>query len=83
MTGTVARIRARATAVIDFDNKEVIIPNKAFITDRVINWTLSTGTTRLLIKVGVAYGCDTALVQKLLLEVVQANDDVLEQPLSR
>ena len=80
VTGTVARIRARATAVIDFDNKEVIIPNKAFITDRVINWTLSTGTTRLLIKVGVAYGCDTALVQKLLLEVVQANDDVLEQP---
>ncbi|MBK7326785.1 MAG: mechanosensitive ion channel [Propionivibrio sp.] len=80
VTGTVARIRARATAVIDFDNKEVIIPNKAFITDRVINWTLSTGTTRLLIKVGVAYGCDTALVQKLLLEIVQANDDVLEQP---
>ena len=80
VTRTVARIRARATAVIDFDNKEVIIPNKAFITDRVINWTLSTGTTRLLIKVGVAYGCDTALVQKLLLEVVQANDDVLEQP---
>lgn len=80
VTGTVARIRARATAVIDFDNKEVIIPNKAFITDRVINWTLSTGTTRLLIKVGVAYGCDTALVQKLLLGVVQANDDVLEQP---
>ena len=36
---TVARIRARATAVVDFDNKEVIIPNKAFITERAVNWT--------------------------------------------
>ncbi len=52
VTGTVSRIRARATTVIDFDNKEVIIPNKAFITEQVVNWTLSNQTTRLLIKVG-------------------------------
>ena len=48
VTGTVTRIRARATTVVDFDNKEVMIPNKAFITERVINWTLSNQTTRLL-----------------------------------
>ena len=51
VSGTVARIRARATTVIDFDNKEVLIPNKSFITDRVINWTLSSQTTRLLLKI--------------------------------
>ena len=58
ISGTVSRIHARATVVIDFDNKEVIIPNKAFITERVVNWTLTNQTTRLLIKVGVAYGSD-------------------------
>ncbi len=56
VTGTVSGIRARSTHVIDFDNKEVIIPNKAFITERVVNWTLSDQATRLLLKVGVAYG---------------------------
>jgi len=80
VSGTVARIRARATAVVDFDNKEVIIPNKAFITERVVNWTLSNQTTRLLLKVGVAYGSDIALVQRVLLEAVRRHADVLESP---
>jgi len=80
VSGTVARIRARATAVVDFDNKEVIIPNKSFITERVVNWTLSNQTTRLLLKVGVAYGSDVALVQRVLLEAVRANPDVLASP---
>ena len=80
ISGTVGRIRARATAVIDFDNKEVIIPNKAFITGRVVNWTLTNQTTRLLLKVGVAYGSDIARVQRLLLEVVRSNREVLPEP---
>jgi potassium efflux system protein len=80
VSGTVARIRARATAMVDFDNREVIIPNKAFITERVTNWTLSNQTTRLLIKVGVAYGSDIALVQRVLLEAVRRNPDVLQEP---
>jgi potassium efflux system protein len=80
VSGTVARIRARATAVVDFDNKEVIIPNKAFITERVVNWTLSNQTTRLLLKVGVAYGSDVALVQRVLLEAVGRNPGVLRHP---
>ena len=66
-SGTVLRIHARATVVMDFDHKEVIIPNKAFITERVVNWTLSSQTTRLLIKVGVAYGSDISLVQRVIL----------------
>lgn len=80
VSGTVSRIRARATAVVDFDNKEVIIPNKAFITERVVNWTLSNQTTRLLIKLGVAYGSDVGAVQALLLDAVRRNADVLAEP---
>ena len=80
ISGTVARIHARATVVVDFDGKEVIIPNKAFITEQVVNWTLSNQTTRLLLKVGVAYGSDIGLVQRLLLEVLQSNREVLREP---
>ena len=80
VTGTVSRIRARATAVVDFDNKEVIIPNKAFITERVVNWTLSNQVTRLIAKVGVAYGSDVQAVQRVLLEALRGNADVLAEP---
>jgi potassium efflux system protein len=80
VTGTVSSIRARSTRVIDADNKEVIIPNKAFITEHVVNWTLSNQVTRLLLKVGVAYGSDIARVQELLLDVVRSNPDVQSSP---
>lgn len=79
-SGTVTRIRARATVITDWDNKEVLIPNKAFITERVINWTLSNQTTRLLLKIGVAYGTDPARAQAVLAEAVRANPEVLEDP---
>lgn len=80
VSGTVSHIRARATSVIDFDNKEVIIPNKSFITDRVVNWTLSNQTTRLLLKMSVSHDSDVALAQRVMLEAVQRNPDVLTDP---
>jgi len=80
VSGTVLRIHARATVVMDFDYKEVIIPNKAFITERVVNWMLSNQTTRLLIKVGVAYGSDSDLAQRVILDAVWGNPDVLQDP---
>jgi len=78
--GTVARIRTRATTIVDWDNKEVIVPNKSFITERLVNWTLSDSTTRVVIKVGIAYRNDPKLAQQLLLEVAAAHPQVLEEP---
>jgi potassium efflux system protein len=78
--GTVARIRTRATTIIDWDNKEVIVPNKSFITERVVNWTLSDSTTRIVIPVGVAYRNDPQFAQKLLLDIASAHPLVLAEP---
>ncbi|MFT3790667.1 MAG: mechanosensitive ion channel [Rudaea sp.] len=78
--GTVMRIRTRATTILDWDNKEVIVPNKAFITERLVNWTLSDTTTRIVIKVGVAYRNDPRLAQKLLLQVAGEHALVLKDP---
>ena len=79
-SGTVAQIRARATTLVDFERREIIIPNKAFITGSVINWTLSDRVARLLITVAVARGSDVARVQRLLLEVLEGNPEVLGEP---
>ena len=62
ITGVVSRIRIRATTITDGDRKELIIPNKEFITGRVLNWTLTDPVNRVVIPVGVAYGSDTERV---------------------
>jgi potassium efflux system protein len=80
VTGTVSRIRARATVVIDSDNREVIVPNKGFITERVVNWTLSDTTTQLLLPFSVAYGSDVASVQQKVLDALRGMDDVMDEP---
>ncbi len=82
-TGTVTRIRTRATTLIDFDGKEAVVPNKTFITERLINWTLSDARTRIIVKVGVAYGTPPAKVQALLQKAADENAQVLKDPPSR
>ena len=52
VTGVVSRIRIRATTITDGDRKELIIPNKEFITGRVLNWTLTDQVNRVVINVG-------------------------------
>lgn len=80
ITGTVTRIQIRATTLLDWDNKELIVPNREFVTGHLINWTLSTPTLRLVCPVGVAYGSDTKLVTDLLYEVAAGVPQVLETP---
>ncbi|QOR40820.1 mechanosensitive channel MscK [Billgrantia diversa] len=80
LTGTVSKIRIRATTVTDFDRKEIIIPNKTFITDQLINWSLSDTITRVVLSFGVAYGSDQRLVHRLLRHVADENPRVLGDP---
>ncbi|MGM0449464.1 MAG: mechanosensitive ion channel domain-containing protein [Pseudomonadota bacterium] len=80
ITGTVSRIRIRATTLVDWDRKEQIIPNKTFVTKDLTNWTLSDSITRVILPVGVAYGSDVDHVQELLTEVVHNNERVVDDP---
>ncbi|BAM03217.1 mechanosensitive ion channel domain-containing protein [Phycisphaera mikurensis] len=79
-TGVVTRIRIRATTITDLDLRELIVPNKEFITGQLINWSLSNPVIRLIIPVGIAYGSDTRLAQKLLIQVARKHKDVLNEP---
>ena len=80
VTGTVAKIRIRAITMIDPDRKEVIVPNKSFVTGQVTNWALSNTVTRLVVSVGVAYGSDLELVKRLLLQAAHEQPSVLKDP---
>jgi potassium efflux system protein len=80
LSGTVSRIRIRATTITDFDRKDIIVPNKTFITGQLVNWSLSDTITRVTIKVGVAYGSDLDTVRQLLLRAARENPRVLKEP---
>ncbi|MBV6273608.1 mechanosensitive ion channel [Alcaligenaceae bacterium CGII-47] len=79
-SGTVTRIKIRAITITDFENFEVLVPNKAFITESVQNWSLTSPVTRLLLKVGIAYGSNVVEAQRLMLDAVKANEQVLDSP---
>lgn len=81
--GTVGRVRkisVRATVVETYDSASIYVPNAEFVSGRLTNWTRSSRTTRRDVTVGVAYGSDTALVMKLLLNAASATENVLKYP---
>lgn len=82
-TGVISRIRMRATTITNWDRKEFIVPNKDFITGRLLNWTLSDSINRIVLKVGIAYGSDTALAASVILKVAQENPLVMKEPAPR
>ncbi|KQQ54030.1 potassium transporter KefA [Pseudomonas sp. Leaf127] len=80
LSGTVSKIRIRATTITDFDRKDIIVPNKTFITGQLINWSLTDTVTRVTLKLGVDYGSDLDLVRNLLLQAARENPRVLKEP---
>ena len=78
--GTVNRIGLRSTVVETYDRSEIIVPNSQLVSEAVVNWTLSTSTSRIIVSVGVAYGTDIEKVLQILEGVAQNHSDVLKEP---
>ncbi len=80
VTGVVSRIRMRATTVTNWDRQEFIVPNREFITGRLLNWTLSNTVNRVVITAGIAYGSDPDQVRGIMLEIARDHRFVLDDP---
>ncbi len=80
ISGEITRIQIRATTICDWDKKEVIVPNKEFVTGKMTNWTLSNRILRLIIPVGIAYGSDTELVKKILFKTAREHPMIVNDP---
>ncbi|HED19038.1 MAG TPA: mechanosensitive ion channel [Gammaproteobacteria bacterium] len=78
--GVVTRIQIRATTIRNWDRQELLVPNKEFITGRLLNWSLSDQITRLKVPVGVAYGSDVEKAMLLMNEAALEDESVLEDP---
>lgn len=80
MVGQIMEIGLRTTQLRTRDDIEVLIPNQRLVNNHIINWSRSNKKTRFAIEVGVAYGSDTRLVEKILKEVASKHPSVLNNP---
>ncbi len=78
--GIVERIGIRVSHVRNRADIIILLPNSKLVTSKVINWSSKRENTRFDVAVGTAYGSDTALIKKLLLEIVNHHEKVETYP---
>ena len=79
LVAVVKRIKLRTSKVRTRDGIVILVPNSQLINNRVINWSNSNIITRFHVEVGVAYGSDVELVEKLLLEAAEEDDQISDR----
>ncbi|WP_159714884.1 miniconductance mechanosensitive channel MscM [Blochmannia endosymbiont of Camponotus nipponensis] len=80
LTGNITRINTRATIITDWNHKEIIIPNKEFITKKFINWSLSDTLTRVVLRVPAPLQTDMKNIVKVLLQIAKNSSFALSTP---
>lgn len=79
-SGTVYRIGARSTILKTPANTHLVIPNSSILERKILNWTLLDPVVRNRLTVGVAYGSNPVLVERVLLEAAGSVPEVLSTP---
>lgn len=80
LTGSITRINTRATTITDWDRKEIIVPNKAFITEQFVNWSLSDPITRVVLTIPAPASANSEEINNILLQASGRCTYVLETP---
>ncbi len=83
LMGEVREINIRSTLITTNDNIDVVVPNSAFVSGHVMNWTLRDVYRRIHVPFGVAYGSDKELVRKAALEAAAQVEHTLDDHESR
>lgn len=75
--GEVQEIKLRTTVMFTRNDRVMVIPNHKFMDDTLFNWTQNNSSNREKVSVGVAYGSDVRLVEKLLLQAVDSVEGIV------
>lgn len=76
----ITNIGLRTSRADSFDNSTIIIPNSKIVTEKVINYNDGDNPVRFNVKIDVAYGSNTSLVKKLLVDIANTEELVLKSP---
>lgn len=78
--GEVTQVGLRSTRIRTRDDILISIPNAVIANEKMINESAPYSMSRIRIKLGVAYGCDLAEVERILLDIAEHNEAVLSHP---
>jgi small-conductance mechanosensitive channel len=78
--GQVQAITTRSVIVKALDGREAIIPNETFITQTVLNHSLTNRKVRIGLPVQISYGSDLEKAMALMAVAAKANPRVLDDP---
>jgi small-conductance mechanosensitive channel len=78
--GRVTKITLRQTEVITQNDSTILVPNHKFTGENVINWSHNNDVSRFHVNVGVAYGTNTEIVLKVLMECMSSHPAILKSP---
>ncbi|MBC8209070.1 MAG: mechanosensitive ion channel family protein [Desulfobulbaceae bacterium] len=81
--GEVVEVGIRSTRIKTRDDVLITIPNAILANSKIINESAPVPAFRIRVPVGVAYGSDLDQVEKILLAVAGANDNVALDPAPR
>ncbi len=73
----VIHIGMRSTHVLNYGNRNIIVPNSTFLETNIINWTHNDSFVKVMITVGVVYGSPTRKVEQILIEAAKMEPRVL------
>ncbi len=80
LTGNITKINTRATTIVDWDRKEIVMPNKAFITEQLVNWSLSDSITRIVLTIPATIDANSDVIIGLLKKAADECSYVLKDP---
>ncbi len=75
--GVVETINTRSTRIRRNDGVHMLVPNSQLLENTVTNWTLIDRNARTSVNVGVMYGSDVELVEKLMQQVLADHPAIL------
>jgi small-conductance mechanosensitive channel len=67
------------STIVTRDDIDMLIPNSMLISDKLINWSYNNELTRSSLAVSVAYGSDTDLVKRILLNEANKHPDIVKE----
>jgi potassium-dependent mechanosensitive channel len=79
-TGDVTRIGIRSLTVLTSEQKEVIIPNSAVVSESFTNWTKTNDTLREVLTFRVSFFDNAEHAAELIAEAARSADGVLTEP---
>ena len=80
LLGTIEKISIRSTVVRTLLGVSVIVPNRRFIENNIVNWSYQDSRCGIKIPVNVAYDSDTVLVTEALVAAARKEMRVLSYP---